>query len=194
MKSFKTLFFVIGSLFFINYSTSAQSLEELKAFREALKTELKSSAHLEREKKMEKLSEKDPGQVSINAVDQLATSSVQVLKSAINFGDIVPEMYKRVIGETVDGVTDVTVKKPTLAEVAELGANIGAVIVTLTQLQQAVKTAADEVKKASPLQAPKAAKSLNYSKDVIELTLPELELNAKVVKNLIETIKSSKNY
>jgi hypothetical protein len=50
------------------------------------------------------------------------------------------------------------------------------------------------VKKASPLQAPKAAKSMNFSREVIELTLPELELNAKVVKNLIETIKSSKNY
>lgn len=185
---------MIGALLLVNFSTNAQSLEELKALREELKAEFKSSARLDREKKMEKLSEKQPGQVSIAAVDQLAASSFEVLGRAIEFGDLVPEMYKRVIGQTIDGVTDVTVKKPSLEEVVQLGANIGAVIVTLTQLQQAAKTAAEEVKKASPMQAPKAAKSMNFSKDAIELTLPELELNAKIVKNLIETIKSSKNY
>ena len=160
--------------------------------RDELKAELKGNAHLDREKRMEKL--KEPGTVNLAAVDQLAASSFTVLTRSIEFGDLVPEMYKRVIGETVDGVTDVTVKKPTLAEVAELGANIASVIATLVQLQQAAKTAAEDVKKASPLQAPKAAKSMNFSREVIELTLPELELNAKVVKNLIETIKSSKNY
>lgn len=192
MKSYKTLLFILGSLFLINFSTNAQTLEELKAMRDELKAELKGNAHLDREKRMEKL--KEPGTVNLPAVDQLAASSFTVLTRSIEFGDLVPEMYKRVIGETVDGVTDVTVKKPTLAEVAELGANIASVIATLVQLQQAAKTAAEDVKKASPLQAPKAAKSMNFSREVIELTLPELELNAKVVKNLIETIKSSKNY
>lgn len=192
MKSCKTLLFILGSLFLINFSTNAQTLEELKAMRDELKAELKGNAHLDREKRMEKL--KEPGTVNLAAVDQLAASSFTVLTRSIEFGDLVPEMYKRVIGETVDGVTDVTVKKPTLAEVAELGANIASVIATLVQLQQAAKTAAEDVKKASPLQAPKAAKSMNFSREVIELTLPELELNAKVVKNLIETIKSSKNY
>jgi|LauGreDrversion4_2_1035121.scaffolds.fasta_scaffold866669_1 hypothetical protein len=192
MKSYKTLLFILGSLFLINFSTNAQTLEELKAMRDELKAELKGNAHLDREKRMEKL--KEPGTVNLAAVDQLAASSFTVLTRSIEFGDLVPEMYKRVIGETVDGVTDVTVKKPTLAEVAELGANIASVIATLVQLQQAAKTAAEDVKKASPLQAPKAAKSMNFSREVIELTLPELELNAKVVKNLIETIKSSKNY
>jgi len=192
MKSYKTLLFILGSLFLINFSTNAQTLEELKAMRDELKAELKGNAHLDREKRMEKL--KEPGTVNLAAVDQLAASSFTVLTRSIEFGDLVPEMYKRVIGETFDGVTDVTVKKPTLAEVAELGANIASVIATLVQLQQAAKTAAEDVKKASPLQAPKAAKSMNFSREVIELTLPELELNAKVVKNLIETIKSSKNY
>jgi hypothetical protein len=192
MKSYKTLLFILGSLFLINFSTNAQTLEELKAMRDELKAELKGNAHLDREKRMEKL--KEPGTVNLAAVDQLAASSFTVLTRSIEFGDLVPEMYKRVIGETFDGVTDVTVKKPTLAEVAELGANIASVIATLVQLQQAAKTAAEDVKKASPLQAPKSAKSMNFSREVIELTLPELELNAKVVKNLIETIKSSKNY
>ena len=185
---------MIGALLLVNFSTNAQSLEDLKALREELKAEFKSSARLDREKKMEKLNEKQPGQVSIAAVDQLAASSIEVLTRSIEFGDLVPEMYKRVIGQPIYGITEVKIEKASLDEVVKLGANIGAVIVTLTQLQQAAKTAAEEVKKASPLQAPKAAKSLNYSKDVIELTLPELELNAKIVKNLIETIKSSKNY
>jgi len=44
------------------------------------------------------------------------------------------------------------------------------------------------------MQAPKGTKSLNYSKEVLGLVLPELNLNLKVVNNLIATLKSSGNY
>ena len=55
-------------------------------------------------------------------------------------------------------------------------------------------TASADLKSAGMMQAPKGAKSLNFSKDVLGLVLPELNLNLKVVNNLIATLKSSGNY
>ncbi len=81
---------------------------ELKAEREVFKTEMKSKDAEERKAKFEKL--KPPKKSGVGSVDQLAANSTKMLTSTKEINTIVPEMYKRTIGETVDGVTDVTVK------------------------------------------------------------------------------------
>jgi hypothetical protein len=43
------------------------------------------------------------------------------------------------------------------------------------------------------MQAPKATKALNYSKEALALTGPGLQLNLKVINNLIATLKSANN-
>ncbi|MEO5905131.1 MAG: hypothetical protein ABIQ11_00280 [Saprospiraceae bacterium] len=183
----------LGFVFSMQQNCYAQekTTGELKAEREALKSEMKSKEAEERKAKFEKL--EAPKTSGVASVDELVTNSTKMLTSAKEINAIVPEMYKRTIGETVDGVTDVTVKKPTLDELVALSANIATQIKAVSGASAAVTSASSDVKSASPMQAPKATKSLNYSKDVLALVAPELQLNLKVVNNLIATLKSANN-
>ena len=176
----------------MGFAQGAKTADELKAEREQLKAELKSENVQKRQEKLAKL--QNPGTVGVASVDELAVSSALLLAGTEGFNKTVPELYKRTIGETIDGVTDVTVQKPSLEELTDLAASIAVSIAGVAIAQDAVQKAGDDVKNMPKLQAPKAAKSLNYSKDVLSLTLPELQLSAKVVANLIETIKTSDNY
>ncbi len=81
-----------------------------------------------------------------------------------------------------------------MEELVGLAANIATQIKAVSDASAAVKSASSDVKSASPMKAPKATKSLNYSKDVLALVGPELQINLKVVNNLISTLKSSDNY
>lgn len=166
--------------------------DELKAEREVLKSEMKSKDAEERKAKFEKLSE--PKISGISSVDALAASSTKLLLSTKEMNLVVPEMYKRTIGESVDGIADVTVKKPSLDELATLGLNIANQIKTIGEAAASVAGIAGDIKSAGIMQAPKGLKSLSFSKDVIALVLPELGLNLKVITNLIATLKSSNNY
>ena len=183
---------ICGSIM-LSHSLIAQSktAAELKAERDVLKSELKSKESQERKEKMEKLSH--PGQSGVGSVDGLANNSTSILNSTKDINKQVPEMYKRTIGETVDGVTDVTVKKPTIEELTTLAGTISTQIKAVAEASESVKNASEDVKSAKPMQAPKATKSLNYSKDVLSVTGPELQQSLKVVENLIATLKSSKN-
>lgn len=196
MKRISFYTFIVLLVFsLINFQIAyaqTKTAEELKAEREALKSEMKSKEVEERAKKFEKL--KEPGQSGIQVVDDLSAKSAQMLISAKETNLIIPEMYKRTIGETIDGVTDVTVKKPTLEEIMTLAGNIALQVEAVAAASKSIASAADGIKSASPLQAPKAKKGLDFSKDVISLIGPELQLSQKVVQHLITTIKSSKNY
>lgn len=188
-----TMALCLGLVFSMQQNCFAQAKtnDELKAEREALKAEMKSQAVIDRQSKMEKL--EAPKACSIKSVDDLAVSSTAMLVSAKENNKLIPEMYKRTLGETIDGVTDVTVKKPTLQELESLATNLGTQILAVSNASSAIKNASDDISKASPMQAPKGTKSLNYSKDVLGLLAPELQMNLKMVNNLVATIKSSKN-
>jgi hypothetical protein len=56
-----------------------------------------------------------------------------------------------------------------------------------------MKGAADEVKSAPMLSKAKALKTMNFSKDALALTGPELQLSLKVINNLVTTLKSANN-
>lgn len=174
-----------------NCFAQEKTKDELKAEREVFKTEMKSKEAEERKVKFEKLTE--PKTSGITSIDELASNSTKMLVSTKEINALVPEMYKRTIGESVDGIADVTVKKPTLDELATLGLTIATQVKTVSIMSATVATASSDLKNASMMQTPKGAKSLNFSKDVLGLVLPELNLNLKVVNNLIATIKSSGN-
>ena len=174
-----------------NCFAQEKTKDELKAEREVLKSEMKSKEAEERKAKFEKLEAPKPSGVA--SVDQLATNSTSILTSTQSINAQIPELYKRTIGETVDGVTDVTVKKPTVEELAALALTITTQIKAVADASTAVTTASADIKNASPMQAPKATKALNYSKDALALAGPELQLNLKVINNLIATLKSANN-
>jgi seryl-tRNA synthetase len=192
-KMFYSTAICLGLVLSISQNCSAQekTKDELKAERDALKSEMKSKDAEERKEKIAKL--EPPKTSGVASVDGLASNSTSILTSTKDINTQVPEMYKRTIGETVDGVTDVTVKKPTKEELATLALTIATQIKAVADASASVPTASADVKSASPMQAPKATKALNYSKEALGLAGPELQMNLKVVNNLIATLKSANN-
>ncbi|RZJ36602.1 MAG: hypothetical protein EOO51_00355 [Flavobacterium sp.] len=184
---------VVALVFVTQQNCYAQKTnDELKAEREVLKAEMKSKDAEERKVKFEKLSE--PKASGISSVDGLAANSSKLLVSTKQINALIPEMYKRTIGESVDGVTDVTVKKPTMQELTALALDIANQIKAVSDMSSNVATASNDIKSAGMMQAPKGTKSLAFTKDVLSLVLPEMNTNLKVVNNLIATLKSSGNY
>ena len=192
-KMFYSTAICLGLVFSISQNCSAQekTKDELKAERDALKTEMKSKDALERKEKIAKL--EPPKTSGVASIDNLAGNSTSILTSTKDINTQVPEMYKRTIGETVDGVTDVTVKKPTKEELATLALTLATQIKAVADATASVAGASADVKTASLMAAGKATKSLNYSKEALALAGPELQMNLKVVKNLIATLKSANN-
>lgn len=183
----------LGLVFSISQNCSAQekTKNELKAERDALKSEMKSKDAEERKEKIAKL--EPPKTSGVVSIDGLAGNSTSILTSTKEINTQVPEMYKRTIGETVDGVTDVTVKKPTKEELATLALTLATQIKAVADATASVAGASADLKTASPMAAGKATKSLNYSKEALALAGPELQMNLKVVNNLIATLKSANN-
>lgn len=192
-RIFYKILLSLSLILVVQQNTFAQKTkDELKAEREVLKAEMKSKDAEERKIKFEKLTE--PKISGIPSVDALADNSAKMLVSTKEINALIPEMYKRTVGESIDGVADITVKKPTLDELETLGTNIASQIKTVSDASASIAALSSDIKNAGMMQAPKGIKSLNFSKDVLGLVLPELSLNLKVLNNLIATLKSSGNY
>lgn len=118
------------------------------------------------------------------------------------------KMYKREIGETKDGVTDVTITKPTLEEWMKFATTVAGEAASIKVATDKVQAAADEAKKMAdstskeknPMKAAKAAKKAKVAAAVIEfgnaatpILVEESAAQAKAVNAIIETLKSGKN-
>lgn len=196
---------VLVAFLMVGFTANAQTAEELKAAREVLKAELMSKERLKTIAKLEKM--KMPSPCEIGAIDKLASGTAEILKAfrggefnilgqpyttkGLNY--LVPEMYKRTVGESIDGVIDVTVEKPTAKEIAELTAILTNVGLAIADISKEMANAGDQVKSASPTQAIPAAKALKYTVDNITFLVPEIELQGKIIANLIATLKSANN-
>lgn len=183
---------LFGLLFSANQTCFAQgkTQEELKVEQDSLKAEMNSKKATERKAKYEKL--KRPKTSGVSSVDGLATNSTRMMTSTQKINKTVAGMYEGTTGETTDGKKSTVAKKPTLGELESLSTNITKQIKAVKSASNDVTTASADIKKASPMQAPKATKSLNYSKKVIGLVGPELKMNLKIVNYLIDVTKSSK--
>lgn len=117
-------------------------------------------------------------------------------------------MYKRQIGETQDGVTDVTITKPTFDEWAAFAATVAGEAASIKAATDKVQAAASEAKKMTeeaskqknPMKAAKAVKAAKAAAVVVEfgntatpILLEESAAQVKAVEEIIETLKSGKN-
>lgn len=103
-------------------------------------------------------------------------------------------MYYRSIGQTEDGVTDVTVKKPTLEELTELSARIGTQAAAVAAATKLVPAAGEELKGVkNPMKLAAATKSVKYSKDVLEIVGVESAFQVKAIADMIKTATSNDN-
>ncbi len=118
------------------------------------------------------------------------------------------DMYTRQIGETKDGVTDVTITKPTLEEWVAFSTTVAGEAASIKVATDKAQAVADEVKKMTeestkqknPMKAAKSAKAAKAASAVVAfgnaatpILVEESAAQAKAVKEIIETLKSGKN-
>jgi hypothetical protein len=127
---------------------------------------------------------------------------------AIANSEQLESMYKRQIGTTEDGVTDVTVNKPTLEEWATLATTVAGEGAMINSAVEKAKAAGEEAKniaqsassEKNPMKAAKAAKSAKAATAVIEfgnvatpILAEESAAQVKAINEIISTLKSGGN-
>jgi hypothetical protein len=188
-KVFLGAFLTFLSIATLNAQTA--TADEIKAEKEALKSELKSEAYQKRQQKLAEL--KVPGAVGIASIDGIVATSAVSLASIVKLNEDVPELYKRTIGETIDGVTDVTVKKPSLDELLAVAGSITTLVAGTLATAQQIPGVAGDVSSAGPMKAIKALKSVTFIKDANVLVVDQLKSQGKIISSLIKVLKSSNN-
>lgn len=127
---------------------------------------------------------------------------------AIANSEQLENMYNRQIGVTEDGVTDVTITKPTLEEWVVFSATVAGEGASVKAAVDKAKNAGEEAKKMAqsasseknPMKAAKAAKTAKAATAVVEfgnvatpILMEESAAQVKAVQEIIETLKSGKN-
>lgn len=173
----KLLFCVMALLCAI--VVSAQTAEEMKASKE-------------RAAKLEKLSQ--PKNCGFPAIDKLTSAAGLAALESLQITPLLEGMYFRSIGQTKDGVTDVTVKKPTLDELKELSARIGLQATAVAAAVKLVPPASKELSTIkNPLKLKAPTKALKYSKDVLAILGEESAFQVKAIAEMIKTATSEQN-
>ena len=175
MKKIITLSFIVLGTMFVN----AQTKEEIQ----------KSQERYEKILKLE-----TPKPTSISSLDELTVNVGATAVESANITPLLQNLYYRSIGETKDGVSDVTVKKPSLDECKELATRIlsqTGKIQNLTSLLSNVTNETSNIK--NPLKLPKILSSVNYAKTAISLLGEETVFQANAIKNIISTLSSGNN-
>lgn len=187
--------FLVALAFVALSSVSAQTKEDME------KSE-------KRAKELQTLCNNYPKESGNAGVDGYGKSVYDAALMAIANSEQLETLYYRQIGETKDGVTDVTIKKPTLEEWLSLGTTITGEGVSVKNAVEKAKDAAEAVKKQSeeakneknPLKAAKSAKQAKAMGAIIEfgnaatpILLEESGAQAKAIQQIISTLKSGGN-
>ena len=178
----KKLFWIIPALLLLMGNVAnAQTKEEMEA----------SQARYE---KLVKLCKKEPKKTNIPEVDTYVTSVYTSAVAAAATTEQLQGLYYRQIGESKDGVTDVTVKKPTLEELTSLSATIAAQAVSITSAAKSAEAAVQASKgEKNPMKVAKIAAALAFTKDAYPILVEESALQTKAIAEMIETAKTSDN-
>ena len=127
---------------------------------------------------------------------------------AIANSEQLEDLYKREIGESADGVQDVTIKKPKLEEWITLATTVAGEAASIKSATDKAKNAGEEAKNMAqavndaknPMAKAKAAKATKAATAVIEfgnaatpILIEESAAQMKAVDEIIKTLKAGKN-
>jgi hypothetical protein len=167
----------------------------LTAFTSNISAQTVDDIHVSTDRiaKIQKLVDKKPKVSGVADVDKLVDMTSVAAAAAVAITPRLDSLYYRSIGKTQDGITDVTIKKPSLNECTALATIIGAEGVSLKEAGDLVAKATSSISTASMMQKIKGGKALNYAKDELELVGGESIYHAKAIQTIIQTIKTGKN-
>ena len=178
----KRFLFVTAALLTMSVSFCfGQSKEDIKA-------------SIDRRAKLEKLCSKQPKQTGVADVDTYVQGVYNAAICSAASSAQLQDLYYRQIGETEDGVTDVTIKKPTVKELVELSTTLTAEGVSIAEAGKGAEAAtkASSANK-NPMKAAKIASALAFTKDAYPVLLEESKAKIVAIKQMIETAKTAKN-
>ena len=178
----KRFLFVTAALLAMSVSFCfGQSKEDIKA-------------SIDRCAKLEELCSKQPKSTGVADVDTYVQGVYNAAKSSTVSSAQLQNLYYRQIGETKDGVTDVSIKKPTVEELVELSTTLTAEGVSIAEAGKGAEAAtkASSTNK-NPMKATKIASALAFTKDVYPVLLEESNAKVAAIKQMIETAKTAKN-
>lgn len=161
----------------------------------------------DRAQKLQELVDSKPKESGLTSIDNFAAATYVGANAAIENSTKLQNFYKREIGQTEDGITDVTVTKPTLDDWIELSNGINAEV-------EAVKAAGEQVsgvtsdlealsseaasapitQKAKLLKQVKSGTNVvNSAKSILSILGEESSAQASAISQIISTLKSGGN-
>ena len=143
--------------------------------------------------KLEKAVAKAPKESSVAEIDQYVDGTKSAAIGAVATAGKLHNLYSRQIGETTDGVTDVTVTKPTLNDWIELGTAVATQTAGIASLTDAGVKAGQAVKDAPKMKAVGLAKNVKWSGDILPVVGESLAEQTKAINEIISTLKSGDN-
>ena len=178
----KRFLFVTAALFAMSVSFCfGQSKEDIQA-------------SIDRCAKLAKLCSKQPKQTGVADVDTYVQGVYNLAISSAASSSLLQNLYYRQIGETKDGVADVTIKKPTLEELVALGTTLTAEGVSIAEAAKGAEAATKAVSaNKNPMKATKIASALAFTKDAYPVLLEQSKAKVAAIKQMIETAKTAKN-
>lgn len=192
----KKLLFSTVIMLLTAFSVNAQQKTEadLKAEREQIASELKSKDVIKRQEKLQKLHEKavKVKKTDLGSIDGLLETSTAVLGTVMSANDLLKK-YGTEIKDNGNGDIEITKYEAGLDDYKKLGVDLANAALLAADGAKRLESAQDDAKKLSPLKAKDALSSVSYSVDVLKLSAEEIALQTRIVTNLIESIKASKN-
>lgn len=192
----KKLLFSTVIMLLTAFSVNAQQKTEadLKAEREQIASELNSKDVIKRQEKLQKLNEKavKVKKTDLGSIDGLLETSTAVLGTVMSANDLLKK-YGTEIKDNGNGDIEITKYEANEEDYLKLGVDLANAALLAADGAKRLESAQDDAKKLSPLKAKDALSSVSYSVDVLKLSAEEIELQTRIVTNLIESIKASKN-
>ncbi|WP_303004809.1 hypothetical protein [Bacteroides congonensis] len=160
---------------------NAQTKEEMKASQERME-------------KLANLCQKEPKTTGVGEVDSYVKNVHGAAILSMATTEQLHDLYYRQIGETKDGVQDVTIKKPTIEELTALSVTIAAQAVTIKDAAASADKALTASKsQKNPLKVAKITTALAFTKNAYPVLLEESVAQTKAIAQMIETAKTAKN-
>lgn len=192
----KKLLFSTVIMLLTAFSVNAQQKTEadLKAEREQIASELNSKDVIKRQEKLQKLNEKavKVKKTDLGSIDGLLETSTAVLGTVMSANDLLKK-YGTEIKDNGNGDIEITKYEANEEDYLKLVEDLAKAALLAADGAKRLESAQDDAKKLSPLKAKDALSSVSYSVDVLKLSAEEIELQTRIVTNLIESIKASKN-
>ena len=191
-KTILGLMLMMVTVFSVNAQQKTET--ELKAEREQIAAELKSKDVVKRQDKLVKLNDKAAKvqTTGLGSIDGLAETSASVLKVVMSTNELLKQ-YRVEMTDNGNGEVEIAKYAANLDDYVKLGGELAQAAILAADGAKQLGSAKDDAKKLSPLQAKPALSSVSFSTDALSLSAEEIALQTRIVTNLIESIKASKN-